>query len=100
MFTALLFLGLEVTDPIAQALDAADPAAVSAFIKKDDAYLQDINYNDRRYIGKFAGAQTDLASLELLEENIRSLLAKILEPQILSDTSLHLFPLVDKHARK
>lgn len=102
MFTAALFIGLEVTPPLQKALLLADQQAIKAFVNDDDAYLQDISHGGKRYLGKYAGSQTDISSLELLEVNIRTLLAKILPPEGFADLPLHLFPLVEAehHGRK
>lgn len=102
MYSVTLFLGLEVTPVVEGFLAVADPALLKIFMKDDEIYLHDLSYEGKRYLGKFAGSQTDVASLEQLEINIRSLLIKILPSEDLSHFSLHLFPLVEArgHARK
>jgi hypothetical protein len=102
MFVTKLFLGFEVTEPYERLLLDADKQALKSFVKNDDTYLQDIMYEDTRYLGKFAGEQTDMASLELLEANIKTLLVKILPIETVSKISLQLFPLIEarRHGRE
>lgn len=96
MFSANLFLGLELTSSFEEAFDVADPQLIKAFVREDDeVYLRKVLYKGRHYLGKFVGVQTDLDALELLEDNIQSLLAKIFPPEILFNCQLYLFPIVE-----
>lgn len=97
MFDARLFLGLEVTPNIENLLKDADIQLVKAFINSDEAYLHDMTNAGIRYIGKFAGDRTDIASLEQLEVNIKTLMAKIFPEENLSEITLNLFPLIEAH---
>lgn len=95
MFSARLFLGLEVTPAVEELFRSADPQMVEAFVKNDDVYLSDLTYRGSRYLGKFAGEQTDITSLELLESNINSLLAILFPSENLSNYSLVLLSFID-----
>ena len=88
-FTVRLFLGFPVDDMFARQLENVPDALLNSFISEGDNYLQNIEDNGVRYLGKFSNPCTELRDLELLESNIYSLLKKI-EPNY----SFHHTPLV------
>jgi hypothetical protein len=88
-FTVRLFLGFPIDGILAHQLENVPSAILDSFISEGDNYLQDIEDNGVRYLGKFSDSCTELRDLELLESNIYSLLKKI-EPNYL----FHHTPLV------
>jgi hypothetical protein len=78
MFQVTLFLGAPIEGDLASALQRLDPVAASMFIGEGAGdYLTYATVNGMRYIGKFAGDSAGLAALDLLQNHIRSLLAKV-----------------------
>ena len=101
MFSAKLFLGLEIDSQIDRSLKKIDPELLHAFVNDNDVYLQMIVDGENRYLGKFAGDHTDLSALDQLEMNIRTLLGRVLTEENVSDLPLSLFPVLEanEHAR-
>jgi hypothetical protein len=88
-----LFLGFSVDESFSKALSSIDPQVKNLFIRSDTHdYLQEVAYNDRRYIGKFVGEITDSKQLKLIESNIYSLLKKIIPDYPSEQVSLQVFP--------
>lgn len=78
MFQVTLFLGAPIEGGLAAALQRLDPAAAAMFIGEGAGhYLTYASLNGLRYIGKFAGDSADLTALDLLQNHIHSLLAKV-----------------------
>ncbi len=93
MYSVALFLGFPIDHAFAEALKSIDSQLANLFIRKnDDSYLQEVSYNGVRYLGKFAGEINDPASLKLLEENIYSLLKRIVPNYQFERGALVLFP--------
>lgn len=102
MLSVKLFLGIKVTPSIEERLEQIDSNVIKNFIKNDDIYLSEFYEEGVRYLGKFAGDQIDIASLELLEANIQSLLGLIFSEKNPLSFSLSLFPIAvpECHDRK
>lgn len=87
-----LFLGFLVEEPFHSALESINPELKEVFISEDKNYLQSINLNGSRYLGKFIGEKCDLQSLHDIEKNIYSLLTKLVPDFPVEGTPLRLFP--------
>lgn len=96
MYEVELFLGFPIDSSFATALSSIDPKIISIFIRNDRDYLQEITYQNNRYIGKFAGKLNDLSGLELLNSNIYSILKKIVPDYPFEKTQLELFPAISQ----
>lgn len=92
MFELELFLGFPIDEAYKQMLAKADPSVVSLFIQPGQNYLQKIIYEDIHYLGKFAGKINESSNLDLLAENIYSLLKKITPDYPCQNVPLILFP--------
>ena len=78
MYQVTLFLGFPVDPPFASSLAALDPATVGLFIDdKEQNYLCSLDFEGKRYLGKYAGDLSTLTDLELLQNNIYSLLNRL-----------------------
>ncbi len=58
-------------------MDALNPNLVKQFIQKNGEYLNEINQDGIRYLGKEMGSIVSFQQLELSEANIYSLLKKL-----------------------
>lgn len=88
-----LFLGLPIKGELAEALGVADEAVKKIFIKDEEKkYLEQIHSNGTDYLGKFVGAKCDLQKLHGVENNINSLLARIVPNYSCPESPLKLFP--------
>jgi hypothetical protein len=87
-----LFLGVLVDSLISTLLQGIDPKKKALFIRENDSScLECLSHQDHAYLGKWAGSIRSLEELLLLEENIRSLLRKLL-PELNNKPELQLFP--------
>ena len=84
------------------ALNALNPKVVAIYVTHEGScvseavYLQEFVHHETRYLGKFLGSKTDLSSLELLEENIYSILKRLVPSYPYLDVPLKLFPVKEK----
>jgi hypothetical protein len=95
MYEAGLFLGFLVTEEYESVLKSADPKVLAYFIHNDGPYLQEITQENQKYLGKSIGGKIVLEELELLQENIYSLLKK-LEPNYPYSQPLVILPLLSQ----
>ena len=93
MFEVQLFLGFPVDTLFSQEMEKANPNVVAQFIQKEGDYLREIFHNDMTFLGKEIGKIVSLPQLELLEENIYSLLKKVVPEFPYQETPLYLFPI-------
>jgi len=100
MLEVRLFFGFPIGAAFASALQNLNPEITALFIREEDAYLQEVYYRERRYIGKYIGHKTELANLELLEANIYSILKKLVPDFPYKDEPLILFPALENPANK
>lgn len=87
-----LFLGFHVNEVFHSALDEVDEEARMFFIQDGDNYLQRVRHNGSLYLGKFLGIKSDLQCLRTIEENIYSLLTRLVPNYPCEETPLLLFP--------
>lgn len=93
MYQSDFFLGLPITSFLSKGLDLVDPARLAFFIQKNnDTYLQELYHEETPYLGKYAGKMSDLVSLQLLQNNIYSLLRQIIPDYSYDEIPLVLFP--------
>lgn len=77
MYLSKMFFGLPIKGELAECLHAIDPKVKALFIRDDDSYLQMVTLDHQNYLGKKLSIATSLASLELLETHIYSILHKL-----------------------
>ncbi len=93
---AKLFLGYPLKDEaLFQALKEMNPNIYTYFIDNGSDYLQTLEWKEDHYLGKQVPPLTDLETLENLQENIYSLLHKLLPNYPFRETALKLFTKVD-----
>ncbi len=95
MYSAKLFLGLPINDELTADLDKIDPKIRALFIKEEDNYLQEIIFENTRFLGKGIYEAIELNELEMLEINIYSLLKKLVPHYSFEKSPLVLFPFQD-----
>lgn len=93
MFDAELFMGFPITSEFALLLDSVSPEIKKLFIQENPDYLREVSHNGHSYLGKFAGKIGEASSLELLENNIISLLKKLVPDYPYQQSSLVIFPI-------
>jgi hypothetical protein len=95
MYNARLFLGFPKEHELNFALQKINPALLSAFIQGDENYLKEIVYEKKKYLGKYISNPADLQTLELLQENIYSLLKRLIPDYPYQNTPLSLLPILE-----
>lgn len=95
MYSVKLFFGVPISGEIAAKLSLVNPDLLSLFVQNEDHYLREAVIQNQRYMGKSIENAVDLASLELLQANIFSLLKKILPDYPIEKHPLILLPLQD-----
>ncbi len=93
-FEVELFYGFPVTQAYREILEGLDKRIFELYVRNDDAYLQDIEHNGSRYLGKSIGPIVELSTLELLQLNIYSLLKKLAPDFHYETVPLRLVPIV------
>lgn len=93
LINSSLFLGFPVDEPFLSALEKNKPDYISLFIHSGDAYLEDVQFQGVRYLGKYVNNEEPITQFELLEANIFSLLKKLAADYDFSSSNLVLFAL-------
>ena len=94
VITYQLFLGFLITPSYSDLLSCLPEAVIKSFVNPSDFnYLQEIECEGRRYLGKIIENGIDLSSLELLQANIYSLLKRLVSDYPYENQSLVLFPI-------
>lgn len=79
MFQYQLYLGLLAEDSLLQELRQLPPGFHDLFIQnQDSAYLQQIEFEGKIYLGKYLGTSIETSSLDSLQTNIYSLLKRLI----------------------
>lgn len=72
-----LFLAYPISPAFQEALNRANPALLAMFTQGRPDYLEAIEQGGDNYLGKWVGDSCDLATLEQLQLNVKSLLARL-----------------------
>lgn len=72
-----LFLAYPITPRLQTALDLTNPSLVSFFTQGRPDYLEIIEQEGVKYIGKWIGETSDLTAAEQLRLNVKSLLMRL-----------------------
>ena len=92
MFSLSLFLGFPVSASYSEALAKIDPQIIKMFISdNEDSYLNEVTFEGTQYIGKYVGEVAALSELELLQQNIYSILNKMIPNHTCESVPLVLF---------
>lgn len=87
-----LFYGFPLSSEFEQKLSQVNPDIRSFFIKNHPDYLKKIQEKNQIYLGKTVGEEIDLETLTLIQNNIFSLLKKIVPDFTYTTDTLILFP--------
>lgn len=88
-----LFLGLRLSDHFQSQLALVNPDLAALFIGDNPAYLSRMSLPQGLFLGKKLGQQTDVETLKLAQENIYSLLKKLVPHYPYEETELVLLPI-------
>ncbi|MFA6916335.1 MAG: hypothetical protein WC222_08055 [Parachlamydiales bacterium] len=89
-----MFFGFPVDEHFSAALKSLDPRMIDLYVQEGEAYLQSIENEGNKYLGKPVGPITETSTLELLQLNIYSILKKLVPNFPYETTPLQLVPIV------
>lgn len=96
-----MFFGFPVDERFANALKSLDPRLINLYVQEgEDTYLQSIENEGNKYLGKPVGIITETSTLELLQLNIYSILKKLVPDFPYESTPLELVPIVHSIEKK
>ncbi len=78
MLEPQLFLGIEFDEKLRKGLLYANPHAVEIFINSSPEYLQEVEHEGKRYLGKECGKHQLIEALQLVQNNAESLIQKLI----------------------
>lgn len=93
-FDSCLFFGFLVDSDLQKELNSLDSTFKSLFIQKNEPFLQELDFENKLYLGKFIGQISDLAKLELTSLNIMSLVKKLVPDYPIEKTELLIIPII------
>ena len=77
MLDPTLFFGFCIDDAFETGLQSANAHLVKLFIKNDSDYLHELEFENKRYCGKFLEQTSNLEQLKALEVNIYSIAKRL-----------------------
>ena len=78
MLEVYLFLGFQVDDDLEAKLKKTNSHLVKYFINNStDEYLHDVQFQEKRFIGKRLSNIVETKKIKLLENNIHSIVSKL-----------------------
>lgn len=89
-----MFFGFPVDERFSSALKSLDPRMIDLYVQEGEAYLQSIENEGSKFLGKPVGSITETSTLELLQLNIYSILKKLVPDFPYESTPLQLVPIV------
>ncbi len=90
MLSATLFLGLPIDPTLEAALSRVSPALLEQFTQGGDAYLEFFEQGDLRYLGKAVGPSLATSRIDLVRDNILSLIQRLLPKHHLDPSTIQL----------
>lgn len=94
-FKRKFFLGMAVDSLFQQALSSVNRQILDYYIQNTGNYLQEVSFQEERYLGCFLTSPTETSHLELMELHIFSLLKRLLPHYPYQNSALWLIPLVE-----
>lgn len=95
MLDQRLFLGLPLTPSYFDQLKKLPPPLLATFIQRESPdYLQEIESEGIKYLGKYLDSPFDMANLDSLETNIYSLLKRLIPDYSYEEHPLLLLPVI------
>lgn len=92
MYQVELFLGFPVCDFLSKNLESLNPHLYDLFVSEKEEYLRVIEQGGVCYLGKFLGKLIEENALKLAEENVLSILKKMVPDFPFNPDSFILFP--------
>lgn len=93
-FEVELFFGFPVNNDYDYFLKNVDLRVYELYVREGDAYLQNLTYQGIQYLGKPVSPIVEIATLELLQLNIYSLLKKLVPDFAYETIPLQIVPVV------
>ena len=79
MFNNRLFIGLAIDEELATAIGKVDSKLYAYFVNSTkEEYLCEVEHSGQKFVGKFFPSPMKLKKLAVLEENVISIIRKIL----------------------
>lgn len=94
MLESQVFLGIKELPLLEETLQKNSPQFLALFIQDHPDYLQRVYLHQQPYLGRFLGSHVDLSCLDLIEENIYSLLHRLASDYPFQEADLELFPVI------
>ena len=88
-----LFCGIELNQKISRFLNERPESERSLFIREGDEYLQEVSYHNIPYLGKKLGSTITTKELDLLRNNICSLINRLAPESDCENLPFELFPI-------
>lgn len=92
MFDYQLFLGFRLEKEFQSELDLVPEPLKALFIQNHPDYIQKIDYEGLPYLGKHLGSPVEFNQIDLVKENVISLLRKMVPNYPYENIPLVLFP--------
>jgi hypothetical protein len=93
IFDYQFFLGFPLDSSYEECLQKVSPSVLSLFIQNNSQYLQQMTYKDSLYLGKPLGFLIEVQRLELFQDNVYSLLRRLVPDYRYEEYPLVLFPI-------
>ncbi len=87
-----LFLGFCVDEKFQESLDKIPDELKMIFIGDDENYLQKVMIKENTYLGKFPEDKSNLQNLRNIEQNIYSILSRLVPDYPCKNFPLRIFP--------
>lgn len=98
MLERRLFLGFPVDRLYESALLNVSPQLLALFIQNEGQYLEEVFFENQRYLGHYLKSPANLSDLELMQSHIYSLLKRLVSSYPYEKSALWLFPIIQQQA--
>ncbi len=88
IYSTQLFLGVAINRELEESLNEMNPLLKALMVQNNDSYLSEIEWQDQKFLGKFAGKISSVQNLDLLKGNVLSLFKRFLTSFPISDEAL------------
>lgn len=86
-----VFIGMPLEGLFLATYEAVPAQKRALFVGKDETSLREIQYQDKKYVGRFVPAMSSITDLEMIEQNVFSVLKRLTPEFHFDETPLILF---------